>query len=157
MSAHYYARQYEAAERQIREVLALHPGAPYAEWCLGVSLAQQGRYDDAIERFLGRQVPTAATNWALGYIYGIAGMREKAQEVLDYLLVKSKKQFVSPSMIAYVYLGLGDTDTALDLLEETFEEKGGRLIYLQVDPWLDPLRDNPRFQDLVGRMNFPAL
>lgn len=75
--------------------------------------------------------------------------------MLDFLLQRSQEQFVSPAMIAYVYLGLGDKETALDLLEETFEEKGGRLIYLQVDPWLDSLRDEPRFQELVRRMGFP--
>ncbi len=154
-SAFYFARRYEEAEHQIRQVLALHPKAPYAEWCLGVTLAQQARYAEAIEIFLGRHVPTAATNWALGYIYGIVGEHDKAREVLDYLLEKSRSQFVSPAMIAYVYLGLGDSDRALDLLEETFIGRGGRLIYLQVDPWLDSLRDHPRFQELVRKMKFP--
>jgi len=156
MSALFFARRYDEAEHQIRRVLALHPKAPYAEWCLAIALAQLGRYDQAIETFLGRQVPTAATNWALGYVYGIVGEHDKARGVLEYLLEKSRNQFVSPAMIAYVYLGLGEQDKALDLLEETFVGRGGRLIYLQVDPWLDPLRGHPRFEALVRKMGFPS-
>lgn len=157
MWAYYFAHRFDEAERQIREVLALHPAAPYAEFCLGTVFEQQGRYEEAIETFLGRQVPTARYNWVLGYIYGIVGKHDEAREVLDYLQQKSKEKFVSPAMIAYVYIGLGDYDKALDLLNEAFETHGGRLIYLQVDPWLDPLRDDSRFQELLAKMKFPAV
>ena len=153
--AFYYSRRYEDAERQIRKVLEIHPKAPYAEFGLACVLAQQERYDEAIETFLGRQVPTAATNWALGYVYGITGRHEEARSVLEFLHQRSKDQFISPDMMAYVHLGLGEKDKALELLEETCKMKTGRLIYSQVDPWFDALRDEPQFQDFVRRMKFP--
>ena len=57
--------------------------------------------------------------------------------------------------IALVYASLGDKDQAFECLEKAYEERNAWLVALRVDPMFDPLRSDPRFQDLVRRMNFP--
>ncbi len=76
--------------------------------------------------------------------------------MLEYLLEKSKKQYVAGDLIGYVYLGLGDKTKMIELLREQLDSHGGPRIYLAVDPWLDPLRDDPQFQDLLRQMRFPT-
>jgi hypothetical protein len=75
--------------------------------------------------------------------------------VLDELNEVSKQIYVSPYNIALIYAGLGEMDKALAWLERAFAERSTWMLYLKVDPWLDSLRSEPRFQDLLRRMNFP--
>jgi hypothetical protein len=67
----------------------------------------------------------------------------------------SNERHVPSLDIAQIYVGLGETDQALDWLQKALEERSGTLKFLRVEPRWDPLRSNPRFQDLMRRMNFP--
>jgi len=67
----------------------------------------------------------------------------------------SKQFYVSPYNVALIYAGLGEKDQALAWLERAFAERSTWMPYLKVDPWLDNLRSDPRFQGLLRRMNFP--
>jgi len=73
------------------------------------------------------------------------------------LLALAKRKYVPPVQIAFVYLGLGEKERALELLEQAYRERSWELVFLRVEPWVDILRDNPRFQDLLRRMSFPPL
>ena len=66
----------------------------------------------------------------------------------------STHEYVSPYDLAIIYAALGEKDKAVEKLNEAFETKSGWVIHLQVDPFLDPLRDDPRFQRLIGRAGF---
>jgi hypothetical protein len=63
--------------------------------------------------------------------------------------------YVPSYYVAAIHLALGDKEQAVSRLEKAFEEHSHWLAYLKVDPVLDPLRSDPRFQDLLRRMNFP--
>jgi len=111
-------------------------------------------HNEAIEEFTKNEfMPTYSRT--LGYIYGVAGKKEKALEILNYYLELSKKEFVRPTNIAFIYIGLGEKDKAFEWLEKTYEQREAWLDLLQVEPMYDSLRSDPRFQDLVERMNFP--
>jgi len=111
-------------------------------------------YNEAIEEYLKAEfAPTY--HWHLGYIYGLAGKRDKALEILNYYLDLSKKEFVWPANIAFIYIGLGEKNKAIEWLEKTYEQREAWLDQLKVDPMYDNLRSDLRFQDLVERMNFP--
>ena len=56
---------------------------------------------------------------------------------------------------ALIHLGLGDNDAALGWLEKAYQDRNSWMVYTNVSPQLDPLRSDPRFQDLLRRMNFP--
>jgi hypothetical protein len=81
---------------------------------------------------------------------------ETTKKILSEFLRQSKTRYVSPYMIATVYAGLGDKDKAFEYLENAYQEKSSDLPYfLRADLRIDNLRSDPRFQDLLRRMNFP--
>lgn len=89
----------------------------------------------------------------LGYVYGRAGAREKALKTLDELRQLSKRQHVAPGAFAFIYAGLGDKDQAFEWLEKAFEERDSAWFpMIKVFPMSDPLRSDPRFQDLMRRL-----
>lgn len=120
---------------------------------------EKGIFDKAVAEFERHATMAGTPNvlGGLGYAYARAGRRSEALKMVRQLEVMSKRQYVSPYDIALVYVGLGDKMRALARLERAYEETGGdfRLTFLKVDPWFDDLRDDPRFQGLLHRMNFP--
>lgn len=93
---------------------------------------------------------------ALAHAYAKAGRRTKAKGIVDELRRRSRTAYVSSYMIATVYAGLGDKDRAFEFLEKAYQERSSDLPYfLRADLRMDTLRSDPRFQDLMRRMNFP--
>jgi len=88
----------------------------------------------------------------LGYAYGVSGRRAEAMQVLTDLDGLSRKRYVSPYVQAYVYLGLGQNDTALEWLERACEERDGNMPVLNVDQAFDPLRNEPCFQAMLKKV-----
>ena len=100
----------------------------------------------------GDQDPTAA----LAHAYAVTGKRQETMKILREWQRQSQTSYVSPYMIATVYAGLGEKDKAFEFLEKAYQEKSSDLPYfLKADLRIDSLRSDPRFQDLMGRMNFP--
>jgi hypothetical protein len=91
---------------------------------------------------------------SLGYVYGVTGNQAKAQVILNGLIETSKEGYVPPTAFAIIHIGLGDNDNAINWLEKAYEEHSPRLIFLNSSPIYDPLRLDPRFNELVKKMNF---
>jgi tetratricopeptide (TPR) repeat protein len=89
---------------------------------------------------------------ALGHAYALAGERDKALKALAELRARSKQSYISPSWSAIIYVGLGDKEQAFAWLEKAFQDRSSLLIWLKVEPLFDPLREEPRFQDLRRRV-----
>jgi hypothetical protein len=92
----------------------------------------------------------------LVYAYALAGRREDALKGLEDLKVILKERYVAPTCFANVYIGLSDQNQALDWLQQAYEGRDESMTYLRTEPILDPLRSNPRFQELLRKMNFPG-
>jgi tetratricopeptide (TPR) repeat protein len=90
-----------------------------------------------------------------GEVYAASGRRDEALKTLQELNKMSEVRYVDGYHFAAVYTALGENEIAFDWLEKAFEERSNGLIFLKVDPVFDPLRDDPRFQDLPRRMNLP--
>ena len=93
---------------------------------------------------------------ALAHAYATAGRRTKAKKIVDDLERRSRTNYVSPYMIATIHAGLGNKDRAFEFLEKAYQEGSSDLPYfLRADLRIDNLRSDPRFEDLMRRMNFP--
>lgn len=92
---------------------------------------------------------------SLGHAYAIAGRRHEADTVLTELENRAKQTNISSYQRALVFVGLGDKDRAFDELEKALRERSTLLGYLRMDPRLEPLRTDPRFQDLLRQVGLP--
>ena len=90
----------------------------------------------------------------LGNMYSLAGKKAQALKIIDQLKERSKRKYVAPYDIALVYIGLGDKDQAFAWLEKAYQAHTNEMSNLKADPTFDPLRSDPRFQNLLRRMNF---
>ena len=108
-------------------------------------------YEMTVEISEGEPVMIAG----LAYAYAAAGKRKEAENLLDDLLKLSTGQHVEPTILIQVYAALGKNDRALECLEATYAGRYPLMIYLKVDPGLDNLRSDPRFQDLIQRVGLP--
>jgi tetratricopeptide (TPR) repeat protein len=88
----------------------------------------------------------------VGHAYAVSGKRDEALAVIDQLNELSKQRYFSPYRVALIHAGLDNSDEAFEWLERAYEKSDARLIWLKVDPALDDLRRDPRFQDLLGRI-----
>jgi TolB-like protein/DNA-binding winged helix-turn-helix (wHTH) protein/Tfp pilus assembly protein PilF len=151
----YYSRRYDDAIGQLRETLKMDPSFSDAHIWMAAVCAITGRYDGAIAE--SRKI--TENNWSLGwlgYVYGISGQRDEAGKVLNELKRLTSERPIDPHVMVSVYLGLGDKDHALAALEKEYEVRSVGLTSLKVNPWYDPLRSDPRFADLLRRMNFAS-
>jgi TolB-like protein/Flp pilus assembly protein TadD/predicted Ser/Thr protein kinase len=156
---YYHQRDYKALIEATRKHVALIPDDWTGHYFLGVGYEGSGRkldaipeYQKAVELSQGDSDPTAA----LAYVYAAIDRKAEAQKMLHQWLHRSETSYVSPYMIATVYAGLADKDKAFEYLENAYRERSLDLPYfLRADLRMDSLRLDPRFQDLMRRMNFP--
>ena len=141
-----------------RRTIELDPAFAPAHDVLGMALATKGMYRDAlteIEKAValtrGGAIPTAD----LGYVRARLGQRDEARQILRQLADASKERYTPAMAFAIVHVGLGENDQALNWLEKAAEERFNRLAYLRREPTWDPLASDPRFVDLLRRINLP--
>ena len=92
---------------------------------------------------------------SLAYIYGRSGQTAKAQHALEELLQLDRKQQVDPPVIARAYLAVGDKEHGLAWLEKGYAQHSHELTGLKVTSEFDPLRSDPRFQELMRKVGLP--
>ena len=154
----YMARRYDDALEQLRRTVELDPNYPVTYWVLGLLLRKMGRYELAIdegEKGVQLSGGSPLMTAALAQTFATAGKREKAIQILDDLTNLTKQKYVAPYFFAGIHIGLGEDDLAIEYLEKSYEEHSHWLIYLHLDPSMDSLRSNPRFQDLSRRVGLP--
>jgi len=88
----------------------------------------------------------------LGHTYASSGNKTDAVKMLDQLKELPKQRYVSAYSFALVYLGLGDKEEALRWLEQSYQDRGPEIVHIKVEPFLDPLRGDPRFEELVAKV-----
>ncbi len=154
----WWVRRYDEAIEQARKILELNPYAAIIHWILGLAYLGKGIHTEAITEFQ-KAIALSSGEWEadgwLGYAYALAGRRDEALRVLSELSGLRKQRYVEAFGIARIYVGLGEKEQALSWLEKAYEEHAVWTVYLKVDPTLNPLRSDPRFQALLRRMNFP--
>jgi tetratricopeptide (TPR) repeat protein len=151
---HWTGRRYGQAIEQCEKALALDPNSVQALVWLGVCRVAEMKCEPAIAALeraveLSQGAPVAAA--CLGEAYAIAGSSDEAHRILLELSGRQLARY----FVSRIYAALGKKSEAIEWLETAYQEHGEWMVMLKVDPRFDTLRDDPRFQDLMRRMNFP--
>jgi TolB-like protein/Tfp pilus assembly protein PilF len=152
-----YSRRYDQALSQFTRTLELAPDEGPAQCGLGWAYSCMALHEAAIaalRKGLDLWPGSTPRTW-LGEALAAAGYRDDALRVLEQLLALSKERYVTPYGIARICNALGMKDDALRWLDTAYLQQAEWMVLLKVDPCLDDLRPDPRFQDLMRRMNFP--
>jgi TolB-like protein len=153
-----FAGQYDNALNQGEKTYDLDPNFRFGRQYLGSAYILLGRYDDAIalaERGLKTSPLSQEDLVIVGIAYAKSGRKLEAEQYLDRFRELAKTQYVRTGYTASIYAALGDKDKAFAELERSFEDKDCFLPRIKLDPFMDPLRDDPRFKDLLKRMGLP--
>lgn len=152
-----YARKYDQAIQNIQTTIQLEPDFVVARLNLGFTYTLQKKYDEAIQSFrkareLSGDYPLSLA--ALSYSLAVAGRKTEAMELLNQLDAISQERYVPALYFGLIYMGLGVNDQAFRWIEKGIEERSGYLLYLKVDPKVDPLRSDPRFKEVLKEIGF---
>jgi len=157
----YYARRHDESIAHFRRALEQNPtgvGAWGHTW-LGLNYAQKHMVDEAVAE-CGKAVESRPEDQVvLGYcgcVYGLVGRHQQAKLLLDRLKSLSARHYVDPCFVAILCDGLGDNNRTMEWLERAYTERSASSYGIRGELWTDKLRSDPRFQDLIRRMHYPA-
>jgi serine/threonine protein kinase len=154
--SHYLARRSDRALKIFRETLKADPNFPTTHRVIGLVYLQKKSYRQALKELekaeklsggKGTFLPEIACTQAL------AGNREAALKIAAQLIERSKTSYVDGARIAFIFASLGDKDKAFEYLDKAYEDRDTGLTAIKVDPLAEPLRDDPRFDALLDKMN----
>jgi tetratricopeptide (TPR) repeat protein len=153
-----FSRRFEESINQNRRILEMEPRFVFAYIDLSVALEQIGKPQEAItelQKALSLENDNPFVLSLMGFDYARMGAKEKAQNMIKQLTELSLRKYISPMLVARVYVGLGDRDQAFASLEQGYQGRDYNLPYLRVDQTFDSLRSDPRFSVLARRIGLP--
>jgi serine/threonine protein kinase len=155
-AAYLYAGEFERAIDRARSTIEIDPNYWLSHVLLGIAYERKGQFTDAVTE-LEKAHSLENGPWVtgyLGYVYAAAGKKAEAQKVLAELTDLSKRQYIPAYTVAFIYAGLNDKDHAFEWLNKGYEEHSG-LALIKVETTFDNLRGDPRFKEMLKRMNLP--
>jgi TolB-like protein/DNA-binding winged helix-turn-helix (wHTH) protein/tetratricopeptide (TPR) repeat protein len=150
-SPDFFAGRFERSIPQVREGLRLEPDSLVGQYMLGTCFLELGRFDEAIAQF-ERIRSTNLGLAALGSAYARSGRRDDAVRILRQMLELARLDRISAYHLARIYASLGDPDPAFEWLSKAVNDRDERIVMLQVDSYLNPIRQDRRFQELSTRV-----
>jgi serine/threonine protein kinase/tetratricopeptide (TPR) repeat protein len=145
---------------QFKALLDFEPNFGLLYLSFATAYALKGDYDEALaygEKMLEVGPRVVAYVGNMGWLYAVAGKKEKAYELLAELEKRSKKGYVSSFWTALIYLSLGEIDKTFEWFEKAYEERDGNMIYFTVPQLFDPIRADPRYKQLLLKMGHDNL
>ena len=155
----YYLRgEYERAINHLTKTSELDPNYMPTHFVLACTYLQQGNLEESIAQFqriykLDEEAYLAMG--FMGYAHGLAGQIDEAKTLLSVLEEISSRKYVSPYSLLMIHLAIGPEERVFELLDQLYEECNDWLVWLKVSPELKPLRDHPRFKNLLRMVGFP--
>ncbi len=153
--AYVYARRYDDAVAQFRKTVEMDASFYFAHYMLGTALELKGQLPEAMAEY---QKAIALNDdpfpkGLLGHLYGKVGRKDEALQILSQLRQAREQRYVEAYILAIVYLGVGDRNEALNWLEQGYSDRDGfNIAVIRVDPFLDPLHGDPRFEALAEKI-----
>jgi serine/threonine-protein kinase len=150
----YLRHQFDEAIAQYRKTLELDPNFILASVWIAQALERKGMYAEALSELTRAQ---KIENWywlavEVGCVKALTGKRDEAEEIIAELKARSAHEYIDETEIAYIAIALGDYDQAFALLEKGYQSRAGGLPWIIMEPKFDPIRSDPRFDELVRRM-----
>jgi Tfp pilus assembly protein PilF len=160
--AYFFAGRVEEANASLQKALELDPSYSTASWLLARSYTTLGMNQQAIAELqralvLNAEDPDPSVLGALAHVYARVGRRQEALQLVSELkrIEAEGRRYVQPQGFIHAYAGLGDKEQAFARLERAYREGANMVLFLNQNPFLDPLRSDPRFDDLVRRIGLP--
>ncbi|MDQ3688059.1 MAG: tetratricopeptide repeat-containing serine/threonine-protein kinase [Acidobacteriota bacterium] len=156
---YFYMRRYDEAAVHFKRMTELFPDFFPAYYHLGWTYTQKHMYTEAIEQYqkaLTLSKGHTMVRAMLGYAYAVSGREAEARHILKELEALTERQYVSPCRFAILYAGLGEKDLAFQWLDRAYDELDILLVYINVTPFYDPIRDDPRFGELRHRLGLAS-
>jgi TolB-like protein len=153
--AHYFGREFERAVEECEKALQLDPEHFMLHFILGRAYRRLGHGAKAIAQLKeARKSPgeILVVDAVLGLAYAVSGQKEQALKMIEAFKAAGHKRYIPPTYFGMLYAGLGDKEQALAWLEKAFKERADLLTWLNVEPMMDDVRSDPRFQDLIRRI-----
>jgi tetratricopeptide (TPR) repeat protein len=153
----FYSRQYDQAIEQLRVVLEMQPDFSRAHGLLIGAHVQKGRFEDALRQIETFRQFLGGIPWDdMAYVQGRWGRKAEARQALaKFEQVVRRGQLPLTSLtpgLLLAYLGAGRKEEAIALLQKAYAEHSNAVVGIKVDRIYDPLRSDPRFQDLLRRV-----
>jgi TolB-like protein/tRNA A-37 threonylcarbamoyl transferase component Bud32/Tfp pilus assembly protein PilF len=154
------SRRYEQAVEQLHKTLEMDANFAEAHRLLGEAYVQLDQPEQAVAEFqraitLSGDSPQCAAS--LARFYAVSGKQADAKKMLERLKAQSAQVYVSSADLSLVFVGLGDKDRAFKLLREAYEQRDPFVININVDPRLDSLRSDARFEKLIRGMDLTPI
>jgi serine/threonine-protein kinase len=152
---YYYARRFDQAQHHIERAIEMNPNAEENYRVLGLILGLTNDFAEGtrvLEEAITMPGAGTYTQATLAFVHGRAGRTAEAKRILAELEEHAEHDYVSPVSFATIHLGLGDVERALDWTERACDDRRGWMVYVAVNPLMDPMREHPRFDAIVRRM-----
>jgi serine/threonine-protein kinase len=156
---YYLNRNFDAALKQCLNTLELSLSFFATHFIAGLTYEQKGNFSGAIHELetaveLSSRLPLFLSG--LGHCLAVAGRTEDARKIMAEIQNPAKQKYISPYGMGVVHLGLGETEEALRWLERACDERATWMIFLNVHPYFDQLRSDPRFQNMIAQLKLPT-
>jgi len=153
--AYYVSHRFDDAIPLYRKNLEMDPNFVYSSYEISQTFIAKGMYREAIAE-LNRIRPISG-DWSfilaeLGCAQAGLGKRAEVESIIEELKKRMASEYIDPVVIAYIYLALDNRDQAFVWLEKAYQERAGNVLWLKVEPKMDPIRGDARFKDLMRRM-----
>jgi len=154
----YYARNYDQAIEQGQKAMQLDPNYVRSHFWLGRVYSQKGMHKEAIaasEKILESMPDSTLGLTEMAYSLAVAGQRKEARQILRRLEWRSASAFVPAYNFAVIHIALNEEEVAMRYMQQAYENRDWALLVLAVEPRLDPVRKDPRFQEILAKLKFP--
>jgi TolB-like protein/DNA-binding winged helix-turn-helix (wHTH) protein/Tfp pilus assembly protein PilF len=153
----YYGRRYDQAIEEMKRVLQIAPDQPWAHLFLAMSYFGKGMTTEGVaEAVQTRPLSGGRPGYSEAYGHALSGHKVEARRILSFWKGRMQEESVEPLFLAGVHAALGEHDEAFAMLDQEIRERKILMPLINVEPWLDPLRPDPRFQELLRRLNLPV-
>ncbi len=159
-SLYYFQYRFEEMKPLMQKTIEKNPKVPWPYDWLGMAYNGLEEHDDAIKTYIkafNLSDGTVEVGGGLGHALADASEIALAKEMTTYYDEVSKVRYLPAVQRAFIHIGLKEYDKSLELLEQAYEEQSWFLLFMQMEHWYDPIREDQRFKDIIKKMRYPIL